>query len=116
MAEKEDLLMDTIQAKRNVMDCYQKLSDAVDEFEEKWMKKGVLGIRAIVDWRTKTHLKLSVDSIPDEMSEIIEDFKNTFNVELSEITEEKILPTSTRKFAFTRWTYEFAHVDRSKDL
>ena len=36
----EDLLMDVIKAKRNVGFCYQKLSDAVYEFEEKWEKKG----------------------------------------------------------------------------
>lgn len=116
MAEKEDLLMDTIQAKRNVGSCYEKLSDAVYEFEEKWEKKGV-NISADVDWRTKTYLRLSVhDNIPEEMSEIIEDFKNTFHVELTEIREEKNLKTSTRYFEYTYWIYEFAHVDRWKNL
>ncbi len=111
----QDLLMNVIQAKRNVVDCYKKLSDAVDEFEEKWEKKGVHGIRAIVDWRTKTYLILSVhDSIPDEMPKIIEDFKATFHVELTEIKEETNLKTSTRHFEYTYWRYEFQHVDKWK--
>ena len=41
MTERADLLMDVIQAKRNLADSYQKLSDAVYEFEEKYCEKGI---------------------------------------------------------------------------
>ena len=107
-----DLLMDTIKAKRNLIQCYEDLSDAVDEFDEKWEEKGV-DICTCVDWKTKTILYLNVhDRIPDEINDIIVDFQETFNVELSEVKEEKILQTSTRKFVYTHWRYVFQHVDR----
>ena len=112
----EDLLMNTINAKRQVGQSYQILSDAVYEFEEKWEKKGV-NISADVDWKTKTILYIVFrDRIPDEIHEIIEDFQKTFNVELDEIKEEKSLQTSSRKFTYTHWKYEFLHVDRFKDF
>lgn len=107
-----DLLMDTIKAKRHVNECYQRLSDAVDEFDEKWEKKGV-NITSGVDWKTKTILWINVnDRIPEEIHDIIVDFQETFNVELSEVKEEKSLQTSSRKFAYTNWGYVFQHVDR----
>ena len=107
-----DLLMNTIKAKRHVNECYQRLSDAVDEFDEKWEEKGV-NITSGVDWKTKTILWINVnDRIPEEIHDIIVDFKETFNVELTEIIEEKNLKTSSRKFAYTHWRYVFQHVDR----
>lgn len=112
----EDLLMDVIRAKRNLGDSYQKLSDAVDEFEEKWEKKGV-NISGNVDWKCKTILWLVFnDRIPDEVEDILEEFKDKFNVELTEIHEERRLKTSSRNFEYINWRYEFQHVDRWKEL
>ena len=108
----EDLLMNTIKAKRHVNECYERLSDAVGEFDEKWEEKGV-NITSGVDWKTKTTLWINVnDRIPGEIHDIIVDFQETFNVELTEVIEEKNLQTSTRKFAYTHWRYVFQHVDR----
>ncbi len=116
MLPGEDLLMDTIQAKRNVGKCYQKLYDAVYEFEEKWEKKGV-NISGNVDWKSKTILWLVFhDRIPDEVADILEEFKDKFNVELTEIHEERRLKTSSRNFGYITWRYEFQHVDRWKEL
>ncbi|WP_296796282.1 hypothetical protein [uncultured Methanobrevibacter sp.] len=107
-----DLLMDTIKAKRNLIQCYGDLSDAVDEFDEKWEEKGV-DICTCVDWKTKTILYLNVhDRIPDEIQDILADFKDTFNVELTEIKEEKALQTTSRCKPWVTWTYVFQHVDR----
>ena len=112
----EDLLMDVIKAKRNVGFCYQKLSDAVYEFEEKWEKKGV-NLSANVDWKSKTILWLVFrDRIPDEVEVILEEFKEKFNVELTEIHEDRMLKTSSRIFGFIMWRYEFSHVDRWNEL
>lgn len=109
---KNDLLMDTIRAKRNLADCYQKLSDAVYEFEEKWIKKGV-NISANVMWKTKVDLYLVFpDTIPDELSEIIGEFQKEFNVELTEILEEKLVRTSSRSWESISWRYNFQHRDR----
>lgn len=107
-----DLLMDTIKAKRNLIQCYEDLSDAVDEFDEKWEEKGV-DICTHVDWKTKTILYLNVhDRIPDEINDILSDFKETFNVELCEIKEEKALQTTSRCKSWVTWAYVFRHVDR----
>lgn len=112
----EDLLMDTIKAKRHVGHAYEKLSNAVDEFDEKWEKKGVI-LSANVDWKTKTTLWINInDKLPDSIQEIIEDFQETFNVELSTITEVRLLKTSMRDFSSTSWRYEFEHKDRWKEL
>lgn len=112
----EDLLMDTIKAKRYVGYAYEKLSNAVDEFDEKWEKKGVI-LSANVDWKTKTTLWINInDKLPDEIQEIIEDFQETFNVELSTIKEVRLLKTSMRDFSSTSWRYEFEHKDKWKDL
>ena len=112
----EDLLMDTIKAKRHVGHAYTKLSNAVYEFEEKWEKKGVI-LSANVDWKTKTTLWINInDKLPDSIQEIIEDFQETFNVELTTIKEERLLKTSTRHFSSIHWIYEFQHVNKWKDL
>lgn len=112
----EDLLMDTIKAKRHVGHAYEKLSNAVDEFDEKWEKKGVI-LSANVDWKTKTTLWINInDKLPDSIQEIIEDFQETFNVELTTIKEERLLKTSTRHFSSIHWIYSFQHVDKWKDL
>lgn len=112
----EDLLMDTIKAKRHVGHAYEKLSNAVDEFDEKWEKKGVI-LSANVDWKTKTTLWINInDKLPDSIQEIIEDFQETFNVELSTIKEVRLLKTSMRNFSSTSWIYEFEHKDKWKDL
>jgi len=112
----EDLLMDVIKAKRNVGNCYQKLCDAVYEFEEKWEEKGV-NLSANVDWKSKTTLWLVFrDRIPDEVEDILEEFKDKFNVELTEIHEERMLKTNSRCFEHIMWRYEFSHVDRWKEL
>ena len=107
-----DLLMNTIKAKRNLNKLYSDLCDAVDEFDEKWEEKGV-NITSGVDCKTKTTLWINVhDRIPYEIQDILSDFQDTFNVELTEIIEEKNLQTSTRKFAYVYWKYVFQHVDR----
>lgn len=112
----EDLLMDTIKAKRYVGHAYEKLSNAVDEFDEKWEKKGVI-LSANVDWKTKTTLWIRInDKLPDLIQEIIEDFQETFNVELTTIKEERLLKTSTRQFSSIHWIYMFEHVDKWKDF
>lgn len=112
----EDLLMDTIKAKRHVGHAYEKLSNAVDEFDEKWEKKGVI-LSANVDWKTKTTLWININgNIPDEIHEVIEDFQETFNVELTEIVEKRLLKTSMRDFSSINWIYSFEHVDKWKDL
>lgn len=107
-----DLLMNTIKAKRNLNRIYSDLCDAVNEFEEKWDEKGV-HISASVHWKTKTTLWINVhDRIPDEIQDILADFKDTFNVELTEIKEEKALQTTSRCKPWVTWTYVFKHVDR----
>ena len=112
----EDLLMDTIKAKRYVGHAYEKLSNAVYEFDEKWEKKGVI-LSANVDWKTKTTLWINInDKLPDSIPEIIEDFQETFNVELTEIVEKRLLKTNMRDFSSTSWRYEFEHKDKWKDL
>ena len=112
----EDLLMDTIKTKRHVGYAYEKLCEAVDEFGEKWEKKGVI-FSANVDWKSKTNLWINInDKLPDSIQEIIEDFQETFNVELTEIVEKRLLKTSMRDFSSINWIYSFQHVDKWKDL
>lgn len=107
-----DLLMDTIKAKRHLNECYERLSDAVDEFDEKWEEKGV-NICTHVEWKTKTILYLTVhDRIPDEINDILSDLKEIFNVELCEIKKEKSLQTTIRCTSWVTWVYVFRHVDR----
>ena len=84
--------------------------------EEKWNEKGV-NLSANVDWKSKTLLLLVFnDRIPDEIEDILEEFKGKFNVELTEIQQQTMLKTSSRKFEYILWRYEFAHVDRWKEL
>lgn len=109
-----DLLMDIIKAKRKLNKCYSDLTDAADEFDEKWEEKGV-DICTHVDWKTKTILYLTVhERIPDEIHDIISDLKDTFNVELCEIKEEKALQTSSGCKSWVTWIYVFKHVNRWK--
>lgn len=113
---KDDLLMDTIQAKRNLSESYQKLSDAVYEFEEKYSEKGIK-LSASVSWRTKTDLWILFrDELPDNVDEIVEDFKKTFNLELDEIIKETSLKTQMRSSEWICWRYNFHHMDRWKQF
>ena len=113
--ETTDLLMDVIQANRYVGNSYEKLSDAIDEFEDKYDAKGI-DFCALVDWKTKTILSIRFykKDLPgkDMLSRIIEDFKDEFNVELTDIIEEKNLKTSLRCFEYTYIKYIFQHKDR----
>lgn len=116
MTERADLLMDVIQAKRNMSDSYQKLCDAVYEFEEKYSEKGIK-LAASVSWRTKTDLWiLFKDELPGNVDEIVEDFKNTFNLELDEIIKETSLKTQMRSREWICWRYMFHHIDRLKQF
>lgn len=114
MTERADLLMDVIQAKRNLADSYQKLSDAVYEFEEKYCEKGII-LTANVNWKSKTDLWIVFrDELPDNIDEIVEDFKNTFNLELDEIIKETSLKTQMRSSEWIHWKYMFHHIDTWK--
>lgn len=116
MIERADLLMDVIQAKRNLADSYQKLSDAVYEFEEKYSEKGI-NLTANVSWKSKTDLWIVFrDELPDNVDEIVEDFKNTFNLELDEIIKETSLKTQMRSSEWIHWRYNFHHIDRWKQF
>ena len=114
MTERADLLMDVIQAKSNLADSYQKLSDAVYEFEEKYREKGIK-LTAAVNWKSKTEVWiLFSDELPDNVDEIVEEFKKTFNLELDEIIKETSLKTQIRSSEWIHWRYNFLHMDRWK--
>ena len=111
MTEK-DLLKNVMEAKRKLGYTYQKLSDAVDEFEDKYYEKGIK-LGAIVDWKTKTDLALTFnDCLPDNLNEIVEDFQETFNLELDSIIKEDSQENSMRKGAWVHYRFVFHHKDK----
>ena len=105
-----DYLVDMRNTKRKHIKLYEKLSDAIDEFQEKYEKQGI-NFTTNIDWRTKQELYISLFDVPEDysfMDPIIEEFKREFHVDLTEkLIEHSYIVNQTRvKWVFrsnSRW-------------